>query len=346
MATGGIAPKDESGCDNVRGWRYPEEESEVVGVNDESDVDDDEFSYGYGTLGNFYGFGGFRRREYRLWKPGDDFLKSRFHFPSFRNLPHENDIPDGYFVPDYRGVYVIACVWFFMGEIVNDEFSQISFLRNKVYVKDREGSQCPIYFYPERGYFDFKSLKKGCTILVTNGQQHNFLDLSVGLRIENLATVGVAPCEMSHLLKLSDSYYTRKDASCWCCGKQDALVSSSPKQNKSSSSSSSATTAAASATTAAASATTAAASATTATASAITAAASATTAAAVHGSVLKKCAACKMARYCSKECQKKDWALGHKKSCKAVPLFQKLTQIDFNKVDDRSLFHRLPRWNF
>ena len=342
MATGGRAKRDESGSDNVSGRRYPEEECEVGG-NDESDVDNDEFSYGYGALGNFYGFGGFRRREYRLWKPGDDFLKSLFHFPSFRNLPHENDIPDEYFVPDYRGVYVIACVWFFMGEIVNDEFSQISFLRNKVYVKDREGSQCPISFYPERGYFNFKSLKKGCTILVTNGQQHNFLDMSVGLRVEDLATVAVAPCEMSHLLKLSDSYHTRKDASCWCCGKQDTLVSSSPEQNKTSSSAAAAATGTAPTASAASTAT---ASATTAAASATTDAASATTAAAVHGSVLKKCAACKMARYCSKECQKKDWALGHKKSCKAVPLFQKLTQIDFNKVDDRSLFHRLPHWNF
>lgn len=32
-------------------------------------------------------------------------------------------------------------------------------------------------------------------------------------------------------------------------------------------------------------------------------------------SSLRKCAACKNARYCSKECQVQDWRAGHKQTC-------------------------------
>lgn len=71
-------------------------------------------------------FGGQRHRP-TIWKQGEDFLQNTFHFPSFRDLPHENDIEEGYWKCDHSGVYVPACTWFFMAEITNDECSQSSF---------------------------------------------------------------------------------------------------------------------------------------------------------------------------------------------------------------------------
>ena len=227
----------------------------------------------------------------RYWKPGEDFLQNTFHFPSFKNLPHENGLEYGYWMPDHLGVYNPSCIWFFMAEITNDETSQIHALRNRILVRDRDGGGCPVLFYPDPEDledFDFKTLKKGSTILVTNGQKHDFMDLSVGLRIEDLDKVSVVPCCMSDLLQLSSVHHT-KDAKCWSCGVQDISITASGSNSSG-----------------------------------------------ADGKALKKCSACKMVRYCSKDCQKKDWIDIHKRTCKAVPIFQKLTLIDFMKCDDRA----------
>lgn len=154
--------------------------------------------------------------------PKEDFLQNTFHFPSFRYLPHENDVEDGYWEQDQRGVYRPACTWFFMAEITNDELAQIPMLRNRVGVRDRAGQEdINVFFYPEQGFLDFHSLQKGSTLLVTNGQKHDFLDLSTGLRIEQLDTVAVVPCGISDLLRLSKLYHERRDTNCWSCGKED-----------------------------------------------------------------------------------------------------------------------------
>lgn len=229
------------------------------------------------------------RQAATAWKPGQDFIQNTFHFPSFADLPHENDVQDGYWECNESGVYVPACTWFFMAEIVNDECSQIPFLRNQVQVKDREGQQVPIYFYPEDGYFDFKLLKNGNTILVVNGQKHDFLDLQVGLRIESLDTVSVAPCSMDDLCTLSKTYHANKDVKCWSCGSGTLQPPDTAKESKLESTS--------------------------------------------VDPELKKCAACKMAHYCSKECQTAHWKEAHKRSCKAMPVFNKLTNINYSKFD-------------
>ncbi len=238
------------------------------------------------------------------WKQGEDFLQYTFHFPSFRDLPHENNLEAGYWQCDLSGVYVPACTWFFMAEITNDECSQNAFLRNQVRVTDRAGQRnIPIYFYPEGGSFDFKLLKKGSTIFVANGQKHDFLDLSIGLRIEELDTVSVAPCSMDQLLTLSKTYHANKDTKCWLCRKGQSNGSSQMTGTQSSSGASSA-------------------------------------------EELKKCGACRVARYCSRECQEKHWKEGgHKRTCKAMPVFTKLTKINYSIYDSTAFLgpaHFIP----
>ena len=234
----------------------------------------------------------------KIWKPGENFLQNTFHFPSFESLPDENDVEDGYWGEDPEsGVFTPASTWFFMADIINDELSQIPFYRNRISVQDRAGRKgINISFYPEDGYFDFKTLKKGHTILVTNGQKHDFLDFSTGLRIEQLDSVSVAPCNMSDLLLLSNLYYGKKDRKCWWCDKEDTT----PQP--------------------------------------VSAAAEASVAAG-HGE-LKKCMACKMARYCSKDCQAKHWKEWHKRTCKVVPIFRKLTDINYAKYDEKAFLRR------
>ena len=241
------------------------------------------------------------------WKQGEDFLQNIFHFPSFRDLPHENDLNEGYWQCDQSGVYVPACTWFFMAEITNDECSQNAFLRNQIRVTDRAGQRdIPIYFYPEGGLFDFKLLKKGSTILVANGQKHYFLDLSIVLRIEELDTVSVAPCSMAQLLTLSRTYHANKDNKCWLCGKRGESSKESSQMTEAHSSSG----------------------------------------AGINAEDLKKCGACRVARYCSKECQAKHWKEGgHKRTCKAMPVFTKLTKINYSIYDDTAFLgpaHFIP----
>ena len=234
----------------------------------------------------------------KMWKAGEDFLQNTFHFPPFRYLPHENGTEEGYWRKSFSGILNPGCTWFFMAEITNDRESQIPILRNRVDVRDRAGQQSiPIFFYPEDGVFDFKTLKNGRTILVTNGQKHNFLDGSIGLRIEHLDMVSVVRCSMIELQQLSKVYHERNNAKCWWCDASPSTTTSVEYPVSS---------------------------------------------AAIATEGLKKCSACKLARYCSKDCQEKHWKREHKRSCKAVPLFQKLVAIDYTKYDNSSLLRLVP----
>ena len=58
---------------------------------------------------------------------------------------------------------------------------------------------------------------------------------------------------------------------------------------------------------------------------------------------LKKCGACKVARYCDKDCQAKDWKDGHRKLCKAIAEFLKMARIDYSKYDEHALFGMFQR---
>ena len=50
-----------------------------------------------------------------------------------------------------------------------------------------------------------------------------------------------------------------------------------------------------------------------------------------ESSSLMKCGRCRVALYCGKECQVSDWTLRHKKWCKALPKYKKLTNINYRK---------------
>lgn len=201
--------------------------------------------------------------------PTKDLLQKHLYFPNFENLPEDNDIDLRYYCESPSDVYVHSHPWCFLGEVVNDDLAQISALRNRVIVKDRTGKEdIPVAFYPESGLFDFTTLRKGCTLCVMFAEQHMFLDMTVGLRVEELDTVKVIKCSLSDLLALSKRYSQCSEC-CWGCGKTSSGYSSAS---------------------------------------------------------LKKCSACKVAHYCSKECQVKDWTDTHCRFCKVIPDFLSLAE--------------------
>ncbi len=211
----------------------------------------------------------------------EDILANEFYFPAFNDLCDENDLASRYWYEETPDSYTQACTWCFLGEITNDEASQIAgpMFRNRVYVRDRSGhDSIPITFHPNRGFFDFKTLRKGHTICVMLAEQHYFMDGTVGFRIEGLDLVKVIPCTLTDLLALSTTYSKCCDTRiCWQCEHK------ADKQ-------------------------------------------------------LEKCSACKLARYCNVECQTTDWKQTHKRWCKAIPEFIKMTRIDYSQYDENALF--------
>ena len=213
-------------------------------------------------------------------KHREDLFQNEHYFPAFEDLGVDNALDLWYWKQSSFGCYEYAYTWCFVAEMVEVEISQIPFLRDRVHVRDRNGQDSiPVFFYPESGRFDLQMLKRGHTICVMQAQQHYFLDMSIGLRIECLDTVKVIPCGLSDLFALSKQY-SQTTNSCWGCGKTASDERSS----------------------------------------------------------LKKCVACKLACYCDKQCQTKDWKERHKVWCKAIPEFLKLTKIDYSKYVDDSAY--------
>ena len=160
-----------------------------------------------------------------------DTFQSEDYFPAFQDLGYENDLNPKYWQQTPFG-YDYAYTWCFVAEITDDEVSQISgpMFRNRVYVRDRKGQgHIPIFFYPEGGKFDFRTLKRGHTICVIQAQQHLFADMTIGLRIEYLHTVKVIPCGLNDLFALS-KHYSQNANSCWGCGKTPSDEESSLKK--------------------------------------------------------------------------------------------------------------------
>ena len=138
--------------------------------------------------------------------PTSTNLRDEKAFPSFEECPHENDIPYVYYREREPGLYAPIRHWCFLGEITDI----LVFNRLCLWVKDRRGDTVPANFHLDPpqigrvftpGMSNFpvhrnvpKSLTdKGNTIAILYGQQHNFMDGSIGFRIEDADFVQVRP---------------------------------------------------------------------------------------------------------------------------------------------------------
>ena len=79
----------------------------------------------------------------------------------------------------------------FLGEIQQCD----GFGRFRCIVKDVEGKEVVVAFYPDSydsDEFDFKQLKRGHTLAIMNATQHQFLDGTHGVRVEEMGFVHVS----------------------------------------------------------------------------------------------------------------------------------------------------------
>ncbi|KAK3903629.1 hypothetical protein C8A05DRAFT_43156 [Staphylotrichum tortipilum] len=143
-------------------------------------------------------------------------------FPCFDELPGENDL-DLDFYESTNGVsYRPSMHWCFIAEIVEIE----RFMRFRLVVEDKARNQIPVAFYTSHrgGELDPLCLEKGYTVAVLYGEQHGFLDMSVGIRHENPASLKIFRVSLEGLLSLSDrvqQYATVVEGArtCQACGR-------------------------------------------------------------------------------------------------------------------------------
>ena len=158
-----------------------------------------------------------------MHNPAD--LRNALTFPPFEELHDENAIDDRYYsLKPFTSIYELHRHWCFLGEIVD----VIPFLRLGLRVRDASGAEIPVQFYTDdRGESFALRCRKGTTIAVLYATQHGFLDMNVGLRIEDAESVSVLPFSMEELSeanalmwdRVSGSEQKVEDKLCGGCGK-------------------------------------------------------------------------------------------------------------------------------
>ncbi|KAG1788485.1 uncharacterized protein HD556DRAFT_1245130 [Suillus plorans] len=133
-------------------------------------------------------------------KTSNSLLRNNINFPTFSDLPHEYHVDPTYYV---EGPYRIVPRqhWCFLGEIVGS----YGLFRVLLRVKDKGGQVVTIGLYTDdRGHTLTPQIKQGHTVAVLYGEQHGFLDMTVGIRVEEPSIIKIIPCSLEQLLKASD----------------------------------------------------------------------------------------------------------------------------------------------
>jgi hypothetical protein len=140
-------------------------------------------------------------------------LRKDTNFPAFGDLPGENDIDMEYYYSSDGFHYIPQKHWCFLAEVI--EISQ--FFRLTLRVRDKAGQEIPVSFYTEnRGQeLVVSGLRTGQTIAILYAHQHGFLDMTVGIRQEDMSTIKVYTLSigMTKTLKLVDPPSTTRRAS-------------------------------------------------------------------------------------------------------------------------------------
>lgn len=116
-------------------------------------------------------------------------LVDRTYFPAFRGLPDENNIDLEYYDSGNGFHYTPRKHWCFLAEVV--EVSH--FLRLVLLVRDVAGQEVSVHFHTSgRGMEQSIShVQPGNTIAILYAHRHAFLDLSTGIRQEEINTIRV-----------------------------------------------------------------------------------------------------------------------------------------------------------
>lgn len=124
-------------------------------------------------------------------------LRDQTYFPAFDGLPDENSIDLDYYTSGDGFRYIPRKHWCFFAEVV--EVSH--FLRLILLVRDVAGQEVSVHFYTAgRGMEQsISNVQPGNTIAILYAHQHAFMDLSTGIRQEEVDTIRVNSAHRIHV---------------------------------------------------------------------------------------------------------------------------------------------------
>ncbi|KUI70974.1 putative transporter MCH4 [Cytospora mali] len=109
--------------------------------------------------------------------------------------------------------------WCFLAEI--QYCNGLRFLRYRTVVKDNNDSVMFVSFYLDSYEgFDWKSLKEGHTLAIMYAKEHSFLDMTHGVRVENMNDVHVFPVSLQGFQRLGAEvmeYSVEMEGDWWKC---------------------------------------------------------------------------------------------------------------------------------
>ena len=116
-------------------------------------------------------------------------LRNEVPFPSFENLPGDNDINMEYLGTTDGFHYSPIKHWCFLGEITDVE----AIVRLRLVVQDKAKHRVPIAFHTDRRgqELDRALLQKGYTVAILYAEHHGFMDMTEGIRHETLSNLKV-----------------------------------------------------------------------------------------------------------------------------------------------------------
>lgn len=112
-------------------------------------------------------------------------------FPAFENLPGEHDVNFEFYESTVGVTLHPNKHWAFLGEIVDVE----AMFRLRLIVKDRNEQEIPVAFYTNQAGYELAPSMRvvGYTVVILYAEQHGFLDLTFGIRLERPELLRVSP---------------------------------------------------------------------------------------------------------------------------------------------------------
>ncbi|OTB15756.1 hypothetical protein K445DRAFT_101230 [Daldinia sp. EC12] len=127
----------------------------------------------------------------------------RQYFPFFPDCPEEYSWDDRYLVEVGEGDGVNRKHWCLLGQIMQAD----TILRPRIVAKDRDGNSFVVAFYPNDSNDMprlLKNFKVGNTIAIFYPVVHQFLDGTMGVRVEDTDEVSIIPLGLGDVLKMND----------------------------------------------------------------------------------------------------------------------------------------------
>ena len=127
-------------------------------------------------------------------------LRSRATFPSFIDLPDENDADPDFYESSDMVTYRPRRHWCFLGEIV--DFATL--VRLQMEIKDIDGNKIPVFFYTDGRGSELApaQVQKGYTVAFLYAQRHAFLFCEPGIRHEDPQMIKVPQKLPIYVIKL------------------------------------------------------------------------------------------------------------------------------------------------